>query len=279
MFVPPHNALSKRGLSAVASAGLNILGSFLSFRPSMRPWDLPTAANWWRVRRYRTLTNRTRADRFVYPHVLRYRAPRRIRLSQPRAGHHASISSHAVSTKHAPSAATSASPLTTGKWMRRCTTYSCACSTTRRDSQTSGSSRPRSCSREPHGPRSHVLEVGAQVRLGIVYHMPFWQAVDGSLWEVEGSFARYVDSLAPYFDEVSLCVPVFATPQAGGTRLHAANVPSRAAAVLRRAAPLLPAPRGGDGQVVEMGPAARRIALPRADARRLSSVSRGAVVR
>lgn len=74
VFVPPHNALSKRGLSAVASAGLNILGSFLSFRPSMRPWDLPTAANWWRVRRYRTLTNRTRADRFVYPHVLRYRA-------------------------------------------------------------------------------------------------------------------------------------------------------------------------------------------------------------
>src|SRR5262249_38706376 len=38
VFVPPHNALSKRALAAVASAGLNILGSFLSFRPSMRPW-------------------------------------------------------------------------------------------------------------------------------------------------------------------------------------------------------------------------------------------------
>src|SRR5581483_1002227 len=37
VFVPPHNALSKRGLEAVADAGLNVLGSFLSFRPSMRP--------------------------------------------------------------------------------------------------------------------------------------------------------------------------------------------------------------------------------------------------
>jgi predicted deacetylase len=73
VFVPPHNALSKRGLSAVASAGLNILGSFLSFRPSMRAWDLATPANWWRVRRYRAATGRTKADRFVYPYVLRYR--------------------------------------------------------------------------------------------------------------------------------------------------------------------------------------------------------------
>ena len=62
------------------------------------------------------------------------------------------------------------------------------------------------------------------MKLGIVYHMPFWRAADGSWWEIEGSFARYVDSLAPYFDEVSLCVPVFAAPQPGGTRLHAANV-------------------------------------------------------
>src|SRR5262249_9403505 len=38
IFVPPHNALSRRGLAAVSGAGLNILGSFLSFRPSMRPW-------------------------------------------------------------------------------------------------------------------------------------------------------------------------------------------------------------------------------------------------
>lgn len=73
VFVPPHNALSKRGLSAVAAAGLNILGSFLSFRPSMRAWEPATAANWWRIRRYRAATGRTKGDRLVYPHVLRYR--------------------------------------------------------------------------------------------------------------------------------------------------------------------------------------------------------------
>jgi predicted deacetylase len=73
VFVPPHNALSKRGLDAVSAARLNLLGSFLSFRPSMRPWDRRTLRNWWRVRAYRAATGRTRADRFVYPHVLRYR--------------------------------------------------------------------------------------------------------------------------------------------------------------------------------------------------------------
>jgi uncharacterized protein DUF2334 len=72
LFVPPHNALSRRGLAAVAHAGLNILGSFLSFRPSMRPWDAHTLANWWRVRRFRRATGRTKGDRLVYPHVLRY---------------------------------------------------------------------------------------------------------------------------------------------------------------------------------------------------------------
>ena len=73
VFVPPHNALSKRGLTAVSAAGLNVLGSFLSFRPSMRPWDVHTPGNWWRIRQYRGKTGRTRADRFVFPHVLRYR--------------------------------------------------------------------------------------------------------------------------------------------------------------------------------------------------------------
>jgi glycosyltransferase involved in cell wall biosynthesis len=54
--------------------------------------------------------------------------------------------------------------------------------------------------------------------------MPFWQAADGSLWEAEGSFARYVDSLAPYFDEVLLAVPAFDGPQPGGSRLRSSNV-------------------------------------------------------
>jgi glycosyltransferase involved in cell wall biosynthesis len=54
--------------------------------------------------------------------------------------------------------------------------------------------------------------------------MPFWKTADGSLWESEGSFARYVDSLAPYFDEVVLSVPVFDQPQAAGSRVRASNV-------------------------------------------------------
>ena len=54
--------------------------------------------------------------------------------------------------------------------------------------------------------------------------MPFWQAADGSIWESEGSFGRYVDSLAPYFDEIVLSVPVFDVPPASGSRLRASNV-------------------------------------------------------
>jgi predicted deacetylase len=73
VFVPPHNALSKRGLKAVGSSGLNLLGSFLSFRPSMRPWEPRTLGNWWRVRAYRASTERSKTDRMIYPHVLRYR--------------------------------------------------------------------------------------------------------------------------------------------------------------------------------------------------------------
>ena len=60
--------------------------------------------------------------------------------------------------------------------------------------------------------------------LGIVYHMPFWRAADGTLREVEGSFARYVDSLAPYFDEVVLCVPVSQTMNGEGTAVRSKNV-------------------------------------------------------
>ena len=62
------------------------------------------------------------------------------------------------------------------------------------------------------------------MKLGIVYHMPFWRAADGTLREVEGSFARYVDSLAPYFDEISLCVPVLSQGRGEGTAIRAPNV-------------------------------------------------------
>jgi len=43
-FVPPHNALSRRGLLAVDRAGLNVLGSFYSFRPDKKPLGLETVA-------------------------------------------------------------------------------------------------------------------------------------------------------------------------------------------------------------------------------------------
>lgn len=62
------------------------------------------------------------------------------------------------------------------------------------------------------------------MRLGVVYHMPFWRSADGALHEVEGSFARYVDSLAPYFDEISVCAPAAAAPLHTGTRVRAPNV-------------------------------------------------------
>ena len=73
IFVPPHNALSKRGLAAVSGAGLNLLGSFLSFSPSMRPWEWRTPLNFWRIRRFRAATRRDKQARFVYPFPLRYR--------------------------------------------------------------------------------------------------------------------------------------------------------------------------------------------------------------
>ena len=62
------------------------------------------------------------------------------------------------------------------------------------------------------------------MKLGIVYHMPFWRAADGTLREIEGSFARYVDSLAPYFDEIALCVPVLREPRGDGTAIRSENV-------------------------------------------------------
>jgi hypothetical protein len=62
------------------------------------------------------------------------------------------------------------------------------------------------------------------MRLGIVYHMPFWRGTDGTLREVEGSFARYVDSLAPYFDEIVLCVPFLTVARGEGTAVRSTNV-------------------------------------------------------
>jgi hypothetical protein len=71
-FVPPHNALSRRGLEAVDRSGLNVLGSFLSFSPRQRPWDWTTPGNYLKVWNYRRRTRRGRHDRMVYPKPLRY---------------------------------------------------------------------------------------------------------------------------------------------------------------------------------------------------------------
>ena len=76
--------------------------------------------------------------------------------------------------------------------------------------------------------------------LGILYHMPFWQTADGGLWEAEGSFARYVDSLAPYFDEVILSVPVFDTAAGVGFARAGGECHAGAAAVLPGPAPVYP---------------------------------------
>ncbi|MFN8526418.1 MAG: DUF2334 domain-containing protein [Chloroflexota bacterium] len=72
-FVPPHNALSRRGLQAVDAARLNVLGSFYSFRPDKRPWDVPTLRNYLRVTAHRRRTGRGRHDRLIYPWPLRYK--------------------------------------------------------------------------------------------------------------------------------------------------------------------------------------------------------------
>lgn len=63
------------------------------------------------------------------------------------------------------------------------------------------------------------------MRLAIVYHRPYYQDADGALWEAEGSFSRYVESLARFVDEVVLIVPRRTDPFPGEAyRLQASNV-------------------------------------------------------
>jgi hypothetical protein len=72
-FVPPHNALSRRGIEALDAEGLNVLGSFLSFRPSRKPWNATTLANYARLTLFRIRTGRGRKARLIYPYRLRYK--------------------------------------------------------------------------------------------------------------------------------------------------------------------------------------------------------------
>ena len=63
------------------------------------------------------------------------------------------------------------------------------------------------------------------MRLAIVYHRPYYQDADSELWEAEGSFSRYVESLARFVDEVVLVVPARTAPFPGEAyRLRADNV-------------------------------------------------------
>ena len=73
-FVPPHNALSRRGIGALESEGMNVLGSFLSFRPSRKPWDRTTLANYARITLFRIRTRKGRQARLIYPYPLRYKS-------------------------------------------------------------------------------------------------------------------------------------------------------------------------------------------------------------
>jgi hypothetical protein len=72
-FVPPHNALGRRGLEALDQEGLDVLGSFLSFRPSQKPWGRETLANYLRISLFRIRTRRGRKSRLIYPFPLRYK--------------------------------------------------------------------------------------------------------------------------------------------------------------------------------------------------------------
>jgi glycosyltransferase involved in cell wall biosynthesis len=63
------------------------------------------------------------------------------------------------------------------------------------------------------------------MRLAIVYHRPYYRDAEGGLWEAEGSFSRYVESMARFVDEVYLIVPERKEPFPGEAyRLRAENV-------------------------------------------------------
>ncbi len=63
------------------------------------------------------------------------------------------------------------------------------------------------------------------MRLAIVYHRPFYRDPTGGLWEAEGAFSRYVESLARFADEVVLVVPARMAPFPDQAyRLRADNV-------------------------------------------------------
>ena len=71
--------------------------------------------NWWRVRRFRASTGRTRRDRLRLSARAALRRPRRVRLPQPGSRHDARGAASPASRRRAAPAAISAWPRTTGK--------------------------------------------------------------------------------------------------------------------------------------------------------------------
>lgn len=57
----------------------------------------------------------------------------------------------------------------------------------------------------------------------VVYHRPFWRGPDGALWEREGAFSRYLETMAAHFERVLVTAPE-APPGDQGRRVAAANV-------------------------------------------------------
>ena len=98
-----------------APPGLNLLGSFLSFRPSMRPWDCARRPTGGASAQYRATTGRSEGR----SHGLSARAAlsqsRRVRLPRPDSRHDVRGAGGAASTRRARPAGTSASRRTTGK--------------------------------------------------------------------------------------------------------------------------------------------------------------------
>lgn len=72
VFIPPHNAISRKGWRAVAEAGLH-LGSLPGLRLAWPLTSWVSWRNWWRVKRWETATG------FSYPFVVDFGDHREIR--------------------------------------------------------------------------------------------------------------------------------------------------------------------------------------------------------
>jgi hypothetical protein len=82
LFVPPHNALSKRGRDRFGAGPTSSIVSVVSTPDAAVEWR--TAANWWTIQRYRRATGRTRRES---PCAVPLATPHANWISQPRSWH------------------------------------------------------------------------------------------------------------------------------------------------------------------------------------------------